>query len=56
MKKTFSINAKGTVINLLQSIALPTNLEQKTVSLFRGDPVRSCVNMVATKRPEISLA
>jgi hypothetical protein len=56
MKKSFSINAKGTLSNLLQSISLQTGEGQKAANnLLSGDPARSCVAMVATKNPEVSL-
>jgi hypothetical protein len=52
MKKTFNIRTKGTLTNLLQSVAIQTGHTANMV----GDPAKSCYDMVATKRPEISLA
>ncbi len=46
MKKSFTIGAKGTLANLLHSVK----------NVTAGDPAKSCHNMVATKRPEVSLS
>ncbi len=57
MKKSFSINAKGTVANLLQSISLQTteiaNAGPKL--LLVKDPLKSCFAMESVNRQEISL-
>ncbi len=57
MKKSFSINAKGTVANLLQSISLKTTEVTKAGQnlLLIKDPTKSCYAMEVTQRQEISL-
>jgi hypothetical protein len=56
MKKLFSIKAKNTVENLLQSVFSQQNDLKTTINLaILADPTASCFAMVATKNSEISL-